>query len=80
MTNRSGFQRATLGRTGLRVSRLGRTSLAYELCATRLPDETLMVTATQTLVLVDVATRRPTPLPESSRAPIRAFEGADLEE
>jgi acyl-CoA thioester hydrolase len=64
----------------VRVSRLGRTSLAYELCATRLPDETLMVTATQTLVLVDVATRRPTPLPESSRAPIRAFEGADLEE
>ena len=39
-----------------------------------------MVTATQTLVLVDVGTRRPTPIPEEAREPIRAFEGADLVE
>jgi acyl-CoA thioesterase FadM len=39
-----------------------------------------MVTATQTLVLVDLAARRPTPVPEELRAAIRAFEGADLEE
>ena len=64
----------------VRVSRLGRTSLAYELCAQRLPEEALMVTATQTIVLVDLASRRPTPLPEASRVPIRAFEGTDLEE
>ena len=44
------------------------------------PDEALMVTATQTIVLVDLASRRPTPLPEASRVPIRAFEGTDLEE
>jgi len=64
----------------VRVSRLGRTSIGYELCALRLPDETLMVTATQTLVLVDLATRRPTPIPDAAREPIRAFEGADVVE
>ena len=37
-----------------------------------------MVTATQTLVLVDIETRRPTPIPETAREPIRGFEGADL--
>ena len=64
----------------VRVSRLGRTSVAYELCALRLPDEALMVTATQTLVLVDLETRRPTPIPAAARAPIQAFEGEDLAE
>ena len=64
----------------VRVSRLGRTSIAYELCALRLPDEALMVTATQTLVLVDLVTRRPAPIPEGAREPIRAFEGNDLVE
>jgi acyl-CoA thioester hydrolase len=62
----------------VRVQRLGRTSVAYDLCALRLPDDTLMVTATQALVLVDLQTRRPTPIPEAAREPIRAFEGADL--
>ena len=62
----------------VRVSRLGRSSVAYELCALRLPDEALMVTATQTLVLVDLETRRPTPIPDAARAPIQAFEGEDL--
>jgi acyl-CoA thioesterase FadM len=46
----------------------------------RLPDEVLMVTATQTVVLVDLATRRPIPIPDPSREPIRAFEGSDLVE
>jgi acyl-CoA thioester hydrolase len=64
----------------VRVSRLGRTSTTYECVALRLPDDALMVTATQTLVLVDVGTRRPTPIPEEAREPIRAFEGADLVE
>jgi acyl-CoA thioesterase FadM len=31
-------------------------------------------------VLVDLAERRPVPIPEEIRAPVRAFEGADLEE
>ena len=64
----------------VRVRRIGTSSLTYDLAAYRLPDETLMVTATQTLVLVDLATRRPTRIPEELREPIRAFEGEDLEE
>jgi len=64
----------------VRVSRLGRTSATYESVAVRLPDETLMVTATQTIVLVDLATRRPVPIPEEARLPIRSFEGSDLDE
>jgi acyl-CoA thioester hydrolase len=64
----------------VRISRLGRTSTTYECVALRLPDDDLMVTATQTLVLVDLATRRPVHIPEEAREPIRAFEGADLVE
>jgi acyl-CoA thioester hydrolase len=64
----------------VRVSRLGRTSLTYECEAIRLPDGALMVTAAQTLVLVDLETRRPTTIPEAAREPIRAFEGSDLAE
>ncbi|HEY7179015.1 MAG TPA: thioesterase family protein [Gaiella sp.] len=64
----------------VRVSRLGNTSVSYELCALRVPDDALMVTATQTLVLVDLQTRHPTPIPDAARAPIRAFEGAEPSE
>jgi acyl-CoA thioesterase FadM len=39
-----------------------------------------MCVAEQTLVFIDVAARRPAPVPERYRAPVRAFEGADLEE
>jgi acyl-CoA thioester hydrolase len=63
----------------VRVSRIGRTSLTYECAAYRLPDETLMVRATQTLVLVDT-NHRPTPVPDSFRETVRAFEGRDLAE
>jgi acyl-CoA thioesterase FadM len=38
-----------------------------------------MVTAQQTLVLVDLATRRPAPVPEELRTTVRAFERADLD-
>ena len=64
----------------VRVRRIGVTSVTYEGAAIRLPDDSLMATATQTLVLVNLPTRRPTPVPEELRAAIRAFEGADLEE
>lgn len=64
----------------VRVSRIGRSSVTYECAAYRHPDEVLLVTAQQTLVLVDLASRRPTPVPEELRRVIRAFEGADLEE
>ena len=64
----------------VRVSRIGRTSVTYEVAAYRLPDETLMVTGTQTLVLIDRDTRRPVPVPESALERVRAFEGHGLSE
>lgn len=64
----------------VRVSRIGRTSIMYEFAAYRLLDDTPLVQATQTLVLVDSAQRRPTPISEAFRASLREFEGADLEE
>ena len=39
-----------------------------------------MVIAHQTLVLVEIATHTAAEVPEHFREPIRAFEGADLEE
>ena len=38
------------------------------------------VTATLTLVLVDLEERRAVPIPEAYREPVRAFEGDDLQE
>jgi len=64
----------------VRVSRIGRSSVTYEVAAIELPDQTLMVTGTQTLVLIDQATRMPVEIPESVRKPIREFEGDDLVE
>ena len=66
--------------TFIRVSRIGRTSVTYECAAYRLDDDLLMVTAHQTLVLVELATHTASPVPESFRETIRAFEGDDLEE
>jgi acyl-CoA thioester hydrolase len=63
----------------VRVSRIGRTSLTYECAAYRLPDQTLMVQAAQTLVLVD-SSHLPTRIPEPFRATVRGFEGTDLVE
>ena len=63
----------------VRVSRIGRTSVTYECAAYRLPDELLMVTATQTVVLVDLDARRPCPVPDDVRRLVRGFEGPDVE-
>jgi len=62
-----------------RVSRIGRTSVTFEFAAHRLPDETLMVTAHQTLVYVDLAERRPVAVPDDYRAVVEAFEGDDVD-
>jgi acyl-CoA thioester hydrolase len=64
----------------VRVSRIGRTSVTYEYAAVRLPDDTLMVTAQQTLVLIELGSRRPTAVPDELRSPVRLLEGADLDE
>ena len=62
-----------------RVARIGRTSMTYEFAAYRKPDDVLMVTATQTLVLVDLVERRAQEIPADVRARIHDFEGDDLE-
>ena len=62
-----------------RVARIGRTSMTYEFAAYREPDEVLMVTASQTLVLVDLEQRRAHEIPDWLRERIAAFEGDDLD-
>jgi acyl-CoA thioester hydrolase len=64
----------------IRVSRIGRTSVTYECAAYRADDDVLMVTAQQTLVLVDLEKRRARSIPKSYRERVAAFEGEDLEE
>ena len=63
----------------IRVSRVGRTSATYEMAAYRVQDDELMVTAHQTLVLVDLEARKAAPITEGFREKIRAFEGDDCE-
>ncbi|HEX3453642.1 MAG TPA: thioesterase family protein [Gaiellaceae bacterium] len=62
-----------------RVARVGRTSMTYEFAAYREPDDVLMVTATQTLVMIDLEQRRAQAIPDWLRERIRVFEGDDLE-
>jgi acyl-CoA thioester hydrolase len=63
----------------VRTRRIGRSSITNEYCAYRVEDDMLMCTADQTLVLVAVPERRPTPISEEYRRAIAEFEGADLE-
>jgi acyl-CoA thioester hydrolase len=63
----------------VRTKRIGRSSVTQEFTAVR-EDDQLMCTAEQTLVLVDLAERRPVAVPGSYRERIAGFEGADLEE
>jgi acyl-CoA thioester hydrolase len=63
----------------IRVARIGRTSATFEGAAYRGRDDALMVTASQTLVLVDLDERKAVAIPDAYRARIREFEGADLD-
>jgi acyl-CoA thioester hydrolase len=63
----------------VRFARIGRTSVTYELAAYRVDDDFLMVTAHQTLVLVDLEERKAIPVPDVIRRRIREFEGDDAE-
>jgi len=63
----------------MRTSRIGRTSVTAAFAAYRVDDDVLMCTAEHTYVLVDLAERRPTPIPGDYRDVVAAFEGADLE-
>jgi tol-pal system-associated acyl-CoA thioesterase len=62
-----------------RQLRIGRTSSTFETTAYRLEDDALMVTAQQTAVYVDLAERRPCPIPAAYREAVRAFEGAGVD-
>ena len=64
----------------VRLARIGRTSATYEFAAYRETDDVLMVTATQTLVLVDLDERKTCEIPETFRERVRAFEGDDLKQ
>ena len=59
----------------VRIDRIGTTSVTYVLAAHRLDDDTLMCTATQTLVLVDRKERRPVPVSDTFRELVGAFQG-----
>jgi acyl-CoA thioester hydrolase len=60
--------------TFVRVEQVGRTSLTYDHAAYRVDDDLLMVTAKQTLVLVDLEQRRPVVVPDRFRDLVAAFE------
>ena len=62
----------------VRAARIGRTSTTYECAAYRMEDDELMVTATQTLVLVDLDERKAVPIPDAYKDTVRAFEGDAL--
>jgi acyl-CoA thioester hydrolase len=62
----------------VRVKRIGTSSVTYDFAA-YLEGEVLAVTATQTVVLVDLSARKPCPVPDWWRERIREFEGDDLE-
>ena len=63
----------------IRLMRIGRTSSTYECATYRVDDDVLMVTADQTLVLVDLEQRRARPIPDWYREAIKAFEREDCE-
>jgi acyl-CoA thioester hydrolase len=66
----------------VRVQAIGRTSITYDHAAYRVEenggDGTLMATAQQTLVLIDLAERRPVAVPDEFRGMIAAFEGGGI--
>jgi acyl-CoA thioester hydrolase len=62
----------------VRVERVGTTSVTYDHAAYRIDDDgaddVLMATAKQVLVLIELASRRPVPVPDAFRARIADFE------
>ena len=63
----------------VRVERIGTTSITYDLAVYGLDDdapEVLLATASQTLVFIDPATRRPQAVPDELRELVAGFEVA----
>ena len=63
----------------VRIARIGRSSVTYDYAAYRIgpgnDEEALMVTAAQTLVLIDHDDRTTVPVPDVFRAAVSEFEG-----
>ena len=53
-------------------ARFGRTSMTFEFVTFKVPEKTLLVTAHQTLVFIDRATRRPIAISDEYRKPFGA--------
>jgi acyl-CoA thioesterase FadM len=65
----------------VRVARIGRTSVTYLYAAHRIEEgaeDVLLVTASQTLVLIDHGTRATMPVPERFRREVSGFEQTTL--
>jgi acyl-CoA thioester hydrolase len=62
-----------------RVSRIGRTSITFQFAAYKMPEDTLLVTAHQTLVYVDLEERKALLVPDDYRAKVVALEGDGVE-
>jgi acyl-CoA thioester hydrolase len=65
----------------VRIARVGRTSVTYLYAAHHVTEgagDVLMVTASQTLVLIDHRTRTTEPVPERFRARVSEFERVEL--
>jgi acyl-CoA thioester hydrolase len=62
-----------------RVSRIGRTSITFQFAAYKMPEDTLLVTAHQTLVYVDLVERKALLVPADYRAKVVELEGDDVE-
>ena len=62
-----------------RVSRIGRTSITFQFAAYKIPEDTLLVTAHQTLVYVDLEERKALLVPDDYRAKVVELEGDDVE-
>lgn len=58
-----------------RVAKIGTSSITFEYAVMRERDNVLLATATQVMVNVDLAARRPCPVPDRVRAAIETFEG-----
>jgi acyl-CoA thioester hydrolase len=62
-----------------RVSRIGRTSITFQFAAYKMPEDSLLVTAHQTLVYVDLEERKALLVPDDYRAKVVELEGDDVE-
>jgi len=62
----------------VRVARIGRSSITWEFAAYG-GDDRLLVTSSQTAVLIDITERRPVAVPAAYRTTVQELEGAGLE-